>query len=583
MERKKLFAGVLLLLLIAGVPGNSTRAVAKEYTGQFSRARFAQVLPDWQQMNINGFGVPQTKQVSALEVFNGYLYSGTFNPIDSPTGLDGAQIYRSPNGVTWTAVTQPGFGDSHDIAAPAILDFTIFKGYLYAGTGRGNASQIWRTSNGTIWAPMDVTGFSDPENVDVTVLVEYGGKLYAGVTNQASGAQIWSSFSGDNNSWTQVGPEAPGPAASRITGMTEFDGALYAAVESDAPAQIWRSYGGPWSTVVSNGFGDPDTLLTGGMAVFGTQLYAGTGNTVSGAQIWRTSDGTTWNQVNNPGFGDPNNTQIEMVYVFQNQIYAGVQNAVTGLEVWRSSNGLSWEQINPDGFGNIHNTTSNGRNATASFLNQLYAGSSNIVDGGELWRMQLPSTFLDVPVSHRFWREIEAFYDAGITTGCSTNPMKFCPLANVTRGEMAVFIERALGNFAPTPNPSGMFTDVPYPGQPAFFQAFIEEFYNDGITTGCTQSPKKYCPQNPVTRQEMAVFIERALGNFAPTPNPSGMFTDVPYPGQPAFFQAFIEQFYNDGITTGCSRNPLKYCPLNKVTRQEMAVFIVRAFGIPLP
>ncbi|MEO8357408.1 MAG: hypothetical protein ABI621_15995 [Chloroflexota bacterium] len=61
------------------------------------------------------------------------------------------------------------------------------------------------------------------------------------------------------------------------------------------------------------------------------------------------------------------------------------------------------------------------------------------------------------------------------------------------------------------------------------------------------------------------------------------MFADVPYPGQPASFQAFIEQFYNDGITTGCAVNSLKYCPQNKVTRQEMAVFIVRAFGIPLP
>ena len=192
-------------------------------------------------------------------------------------------------------------------------------------------------------------------------------------------------------------------------------------------------------------------------------------------------------------------------------------------------------------------------------------------------------TFTDVPFTHQFWRYIEAFYDAGITTGCSQSPKKFCPLANVTRGEMAVFLERAMGNFNPSPNPTGMFDDVPYPGQPASFQAFIEEFYNDGITTGCSRNPLKYCPQNFVTRGEMAVFIERALGNFNPTPNPTGMFDDVPYPGQPATFTPFIEQFYNDGITTGCANNPLRFCPQNKVTRQEMAVFIVRAFGIPLP
>ena len=202
--------------------------------------------------------------------------------------------------------------------------------------------------------------------------------------------------------------------------------------------------------------------------------------------------------------------------------------------------------------------------------------------GGIIYQLTAP-TFADVPPTHIFYDQIESFYQAGLTVGCSHTPLRFCPSNFVTRGEMAVFIERALGNFNPTPNPSGMFDDVPYPGQPASFQAFIEQFYNDGITTGCSQSPLKYCPQNNVTRQEMAVFIERALGNFNPAPNPTGMFDDVPYPGQPAFFVPFIEQFYNDGITTGCANNPLRFCPQNKVTRQEMAVFIVRAFGIPLP
>ncbi|MEO8355360.1 MAG: PQQ-dependent sugar dehydrogenase [Chloroflexota bacterium] len=201
--------------------------------------------------------------------------------------------------------------------------------------------------------------------------------------------------------------------------------------------------------------------------------------------------------------------------------------------------------------------------------------------GGRIYQLT-HTTFEDVPASHMFYRHIEAFYQAGLTVGCSQTPLRFCPDNFVTRGEMAVFIERALGNFAPTPNPTGMFADVPYPGL-EFFTPFIEEFYNDDITSGCAVNPLRYCPQNYVTRGEMAVFIERALGNFTPTPNPTGMFADVPYAGQPASFQAFIEEFYNDGITTGCAVNPLKYCPQNYVTRGEMAVFIVRAFGIPLP
>ena len=122
-----------------------------------------------------------------------------------------------------------------------------------------------------------------------------------------------------------------------------------------------------------------------------------------------------------------------------------------------------------------------------------------------------------------------------------------------------------------------IFTDAP-PSH--MFYSYINAIYDAGITTGCAANPLRYCPQNLVTRAEMAVFIERAMGSFNPTPNPAGNFADVP-----ADFWAakFIDQFYNDGITTGCAANPLRYCPQNFVTRAEMAVFLVRAFDIPLP
>jgi hypothetical protein len=53
------------------------------------------------------------------------------------------------------------------------------------------------------------------------------------------------------------------------------------------------------------------------------------------------------------------------------------------------------------------------------------------------------SSFGDVPPSHPFFRFIEAFAAAGITSGCGGG--NFCPERNVTRGEMAVFLARALG------------------------------------------------------------------------------------------------------------------------------------------
>jgi glucose/arabinose dehydrogenase len=195
---------------------------------------------------------------------------------------------------------------------------------------------------------------------------------------------------------------------------------------------------------------------------------------------------------------------------------------------------------------------------------------------GKIYQLQY-TTFADVPVAHIFHRYIEGFYNAGITAGCSDSPKMYCPDNSVTRGEMAVFIERAMGNFSPTPSPSGMFTDISG-GDP--FKPFIEELYNAGITSGCSTSPLRYCPSLPITRAQMAVFMERALGNFSPTPSPTGMFSDLS-PSDP--FTPFVEQLYNDGITSGCAAGPLQYCPGAFVTRGEMAVFLDRAFGIPLP
>jgi hypothetical protein len=139
---------------------------------------------------------------------------------------------------------------------------------------------------------------------------------------------------------------------------------------------------------VNNGFGNSLTTSTGGMAVFGGYLYVGAGNETVGAQLWRTDNGSSWQQMITPGFGHADNQKVETVFVFQNQLYVSVKDTNTGMEIWRSSDGAIWEQVNLDGFGDSHNSGSNWTNATAEFLSQLYVGTSNAFDGGELWRMQ---------------------------------------------------------------------------------------------------------------------------------------------------------------------------------------------------
>jgi carboxypeptidase T len=106
-------------------------------------------------------------------------------------------------------------------------------------------------------------------------------------------------------------------------------------------------------------------------------------------------------------------------------------------------------------------------------------------------------------------------------------------------------------------------------------------FYNEigklsarGITVGCSDG--NYCPDAFVSREQMAAFIIRALGDFTPPEPASQRFTDVP-PTHP--FYAFIEQMALREITLGCGDG--NYCPAVSVTREQMAAFIIRALHAP--
>ncbi|MCK8601285.1 S-layer homology domain-containing protein [Desulfoferrobacter suflitae] len=181
-------------------------------------------------------------------------------------------------------------------------------------------------------------------------------------------------------------------------------------------------------------------------------------------------------------------------------------------------------------------------------------------------------TFVDVPPSYWAYDSIEKLYQAGITQGCGND--RYCPEDLVTRAEMAVFLLRAkyTGSYQP-PEPKGIFEDVPT----SFWACgWIEQSYWDGITQGCNSAPLLYCPLSPVSRAEMAVLLLRAKygGGYQP-PAPMDIFTDVPadYWASP-----WIDEIYQEKVTTGCSAYPLKYCPEGSVTRAEMAAFVVRTF-----
>ena len=105
---------------------------------------------------------------------------------------------------------------------------------------------------------------------------------------------------------------------------------------------------------------------------------------------------------------------------------------------------------------------------------------------------------------------IEALAASGITRGCNppTNDL-FCPDAPVTRGQMAAFLTRAL-DLAPT---TATFDDT----SGHVFESDISALAGAGITKGCNPPTNGlFCPDAPVTRGQMAAFLTRAL-DLAPT------------------------------------------------------------------
>ena len=177
-----------------------------------------------------------------------------------------------------------------------------------------------------------------------------------------------------------------------------------------------------------------------------------------------------------------------------------------------------------------------------------------------LWRSVASDEppFSDI-VFNAFWDDIIWLYNSGITKGCAPN--YFCPDDNVTRGQMAAFLVRALSLPSTT---TDYFTD----DNGTTFEHDINALAASGITKGC--SPTSFCPDANVTRGQMAAFLVRALSLPSTT---TDYFTD----DNGTTFEHDINALAASGITKGCS--PTSFCPDANVTRGQMAAFLHRALG----
>ncbi len=165
--------------------------------------------------------------------------------------------------------------------------------------------------------------------------------------------------------------------------------------------------------------------------------------------------------------------------------------------------------------------------------------------------------------------------DAGNNTACAAAPVSNLDQRGMTRPVDGNFDATATCDIGAYEYQGHLFADVPVTGK-EWMEPWVEAFYYNGITTGCGASPLIYCPENPVTRAAMAVFVLRAKhgASYVP-PAATHTFSDMPVAGK-EWMEPWVDQLYAEGITSGCGAGPI-FCPENPVTRAAMAVFLLRA------
>ena len=170
----------------------------------------------------------------------------------------------------------------------------------------------------------------------------------------------------------------------------------------------------------------------------------------------------------------------------------------------------------------------------------------------------------DTSSLHRALRTLSA-EDVLDGTGCGRR--RLCPEDHLWRWEMAVWLIRVVDDGVdPRPTRRSRFSDVE---ADAWWSPHVERLAELGITEGCKTEPLSYCPDQPVTRAQMASFLVRAF--------------KLPRAGSAGFEDTAgnvharnIDAIYAAEITIGCASIPLMYCPGRYTTRAQMARFLLR-------
>ena len=108
-------------------------------------------------------------------------------------------------------------------------------------------------------------------------------------------------------------------------------------------------------------------------------------------------------------------------------------------------------------------------------------------------------------------------------------------------------------------------------------QPGIDVLRTRGILAGTGCGPDLFCPNQPIRRWMMAVWLVRVLDGADPEPATESRFADA---GSDRWWTPYVDRLAELGVTAGCDSGPARFCPYDPVTRGQMASFLARAFDL---
>lgn len=363
----------------------------------------------WTPIETTGFGSAQNYDIVEFETFNGNIYCMTGR---SGTGTAQIRYSTTGNAGTWTQVTSftPALHPSVK-GFPSTGKTDSLGGIMWVATGSGIGMRIYRTTDGINFTAISKRGFNDnaglitpsPNMVvfqgtgDTIPYLYAGGGSHGGNTN----AEVWRIpyNSTDSSDWVRLidfdtipAAVTPADTVDLISYWTVWNNKIY--FSTNAKGQLWESSDGinfTQNMSVGYGFGVPSQIVIACLQVFNDTLYVTTTNKILGGQMYRTGDGINWQTITMNAFGkadsaeELHNMDTAFGYIW---VTAYTDTSISnGCPIWRSSDGVNFIQSNTDGFGD---PLINGENAvTISFGNSMYFGGPNYVAGAQIWRTDM--------------------------------------------------------------------------------------------------------------------------------------------------------------------------------------------------